>query len=102
MHYPPFVALANILVRSEKLEEALRLSGGLGEFLKDPPKTVRVMGPAAAPVVKLKSEYRYQFLLKSSSRRELAGLLKSARRFAEANKWPTTALIIDVDPLSLM
>ena len=102
MHYPPFAALANILVRSEKLEEALRLSGGLGEFLKDPPKTVRVLGPAAAAMVKLKSEYRYQFLLKSSSRRDLAQLLKGARHFAEEHKWPATALVIDVDPLSLM
>jgi len=30
MHYPPFSALANIIVRSEQLEEALRLSGLLG------------------------------------------------------------------------
>ena len=102
MHYPPFAALANILVRSEKLEEALRLSGGLAEFLKDPPKTVRVLGPAAATMVKLKSEYRYQFLLKSSSRRDLAQLLKGARHFAEEHKGPATALVIDVDPLSLM
>ncbi len=102
MHYPPFTAMANILVRSESLQEALQLSGMLGEHLKDPPENVRVMGPAAAPVVKLKAEYRYQFLIKSLSRRTLAALLKGARHFAESHKWPATALVIDVDPLSLM
>ncbi len=102
MHYPPFSAMANILVRSEKLEEALKLSGTLGEYLKNPPPNVKVLGPAAAPVVKLKSEYRYQFLIKSASRRTLAGLMKGVRRFAEEYRWPATALVVDVDPLSLM
>jgi primosomal protein N' (replication factor Y) len=74
----------------------------LGEYLKSPPENVRVLGPAAAPVVRLKAEYRYQFLLKALSRRTLGELLRSARRFAEDNKWPATALVIDVDPLSLM
>ncbi len=102
MHYPPFTAMANILVRSEKLEEALKLSGMLGEYLKDPPENVRVLGPAAAPVVRLKAEYRYQFLLKSTSRKTLGSLLKCARKFAGDHNWPATALVIDVDPLSLM
>ncbi|HZS51687.1 MAG TPA: primosomal protein N' [Bryobacterales bacterium] len=102
LHYPPFAALANILVRSAKLEEALKLSGMLGEYLKNSPKTVRVLGPAAAAMVKLKAEYRYQFLLKASSRRDLGQLLQGARRFAEEQKWPATALVIDVDPMSLM
>ncbi len=102
MHYPPFSAMANILVRSEKLEEALKLSGALGEYLKNPPANVKVLGPAAAAVVKLKSEYRYQFLIKSTSRRTLAELMRGARRFAEEYRWPATALVIDVDPLSLM
>ena len=30
MRYPPFSALANVLVRSEKQEEALRMSSELG------------------------------------------------------------------------
>ncbi|HYM09602.1 MAG TPA: primosomal protein N' [Bryobacterales bacterium] len=102
MHYPPFTALANVLVRSPRLEEALKLSGALGEHLKNPPENVRVLGPAAAAVVKLKTEYRYQFLIKAQSRRTLAALLKGARHFAEEQQWPATALVIDVDPLSLM
>jgi len=102
MHYPPFTALANVIVRSERLEEALQMAALLGERLKNPPEGVKVLGPAAAPVVKLKSEFRYQFLIKSLSRRALAQLLHGARRYAAQNHWPATALVIDVDPLSLM
>jgi primosomal protein N' (replication factor Y) len=102
MHYPPFTAMANIIVRNESLDEVLKLTGVLGEFLKDVPENVKVLGPAAAPVVKLKSEYRYQFLIKSLSRRTLGELLRGVRRFADAQHWPATGLVVDVDPMSLM
>ncbi len=102
MHYPPFTAMANVLVRSEKLQQALERSGLLGEFLKNTPEGVKILGPAAAPVVRLKAEYRYQFLIKARSRRTLGTLLKGVRQFAEEQRWPATALVIDVDPLSLM
>jgi len=50
----------------------------------------------------LKSEYRYQFLVKAASRKALNQLLQSIRAFALRHKWPATALVIDVDPLTLM
>ncbi len=102
MHYPPFVAMASMIVRSQKLEEALALSGHLGRQLRELPDGVQMKGPAAAPVVKLRTEYRYQFLLKARSRRALSKVLHDARDFALANDWPATALVIDVDPMSLM
>ena len=102
MHYPPFTAMANLLVRSEKQEEALRLSAELGRLLTPAPEKIKVMGPAEAPVPRLKNEFRYQLLIKSSSRKALNELLGRARDFASENKWPATALVIDVDPLTLM
>jgi primosomal protein N' (replication factor Y) len=41
-------------------------------------------------------------LIKSASRKALNELLVRAREFALQNKWPATALVIDVDPLTLM
>jgi primosomal protein N' (replication factor Y) len=102
MHYPPFTAMANLLVRGERQEEALRLSAELGRLLTPAPEKIRVMGPAEAPVPRLKSEFRYQLLIKSASRRVLNELLQRVRNFALDNKWPATALVIDVDPLTLM
>ncbi len=102
MHYPPFSAMANVLVRSEKKEMAMRMSTELGFLLNPPPEKLRVMGPAEAPVPRLKNEYRYQFLIKAASRKSLNELLQKIRNFAVEHKWGATALVIDVDPLTLM
>ena len=102
MAYPPFSAMANLLVRSGKQEEAFRMSAELARALTPAPERMRIMGPAEAPVVKLMKEYRYQFLIKAASRKALNELLRRAQAFARESKWSATALVIDVDPLSLM
>ncbi len=102
MNYPPFTSMATLLLRSQKLEETMAWSAALAKDLKNLPETVRVMGPAAAPMAKLKREYRFQFLLKASSRRALANAVQRARIFAQQHDWPVTALTADVDPVSLL
>ncbi len=102
MRYPPFSALANVLVRSQKQEEALALSTELGEMLDPAPEGLKILGPAEAPVPKLKSEFRYQLLIKAASRKRLNETLRELREFARERKWNPTALVIDVDPLTLM
>ncbi len=102
MRYPPFCAMANLLVRAEKQEDALRLSGELTILAENPGDCFKVLGPAEAPVPRLKNEFRYQMLVKSTSRTRLNQMLNRIRTHALDNKWPATALIIDVDPLSLL
>ena len=42
MHYPPFTALANVLVRSDKLDDALECAGWIGHwFKKTSPRAVK-------------------------------------------------------------
>jgi primosomal protein N' (replication factor Y) (superfamily II helicase) len=102
MHYPPFTALANVLIRSDKLDEALRYSGVLGKWFQDTRhEGVRVLGPAAAPIVRLKNDYRYHILLKSPSREKLNALLRALLDHAAAQKISRTNVIVDVDALSL-
>jgi primosomal protein N' (replication factor Y) (superfamily II helicase) len=103
MHYPPYSALANVLVRSEKLDEALQWSGILGKwFEKTRHEGIRVLGPAAAPIVRLKRDYRYHFVLKAASREKLNGLLRSMLIYASQQKIPRTQVIVDVDAIWLM
>ena len=103
MHYPPYSALANVLVRSDKLDEALRWSGVLGKWLETTRhEGVRVLGPAAAPIVRLKRDYRYHFVLKSESREKLNGLLRSMLIYALQQRIPRTQVIVDVDAVWLM
>ena len=103
MHYPPYSSLANVLVRSTKLDEALRWSGILGKwFEKTRHEGVRVLGPAAAPIVRLKKDFRYHFVLKSESREKMNRLLRSMLTHAAVEKIPRTNIIVDVDALWLM
>ena len=103
MHYPPYSALANVLVRSDKLDEALRWSGSLGKwFEKTRHEGIRVLGPAAAPIVRLKQDYRYHFVLKSASREKLNSTLRSMLIYAAQEKIPRTQVIVDVDAVWLM
>jgi primosomal protein N' (replication factor Y) len=103
MHYPPYSSLANVLVRSDKLDEALTWSGVLGKwFEKTRHEGIRVLGPAAAPIVRLKRDYRYHFVLKSASREKLNALLRTMLAHAAQQKIPRTQVIVDVDALWLM
>jgi primosomal protein N' (replication factor Y) (superfamily II helicase) len=103
MHYPPYSALANVLIRSDKLDEALQWSGILGKwFGKTRHEGIRVLGPAAAPILRLKRDYRYHFVLKSASRERLNALLRSMLGYAASQKIPRMQVIVDVDALWLM
>jgi primosomal protein N' (replication factor Y) len=103
MHYPPFSAVSNVLVRSPKLEEALAWSGVLGKwFASTRLEAVRVMGPAAAVIVRLKTEYRYHFLLKSASRERMNDVLRAMLEHADTQKIPRNHVVVDVDALSLI
>ncbi len=102
MKYPPFSAMANVIVRAAKQEDALRMSTDLGHALTPAPENMKLMGPAEAPVPRLKDEFRYQMLIKSGSRKALNAILKKAQEFARERKWNATALVIDVDPLTLL
>ncbi|MFZ0299761.1 MAG: primosomal protein N' [Candidatus Sulfotelmatobacter sp.] len=103
MHYPPYSALANVLIRSNKLDEALEWSGTLGKwFEQNRHEGVRVLGPATAPIMRLKRDYRYHFVLKSPSREKLNRTLRAMLAYAAQRKIPRTQVIVDVDALWLM
>jgi primosomal protein N' (replication factor Y) len=103
MAYPPFTSLANVIVRDTSLERALRWSRQLSEYFSPHDgKGARILGPATAPLARLKKEHRFQFLLKSPKRSVLTKLLSGAVDYCEAKEIPQTAVLVDMDPLSLL
>jgi primosomal protein N' (replication factor Y) len=103
MRYPPFAALANVLIQSDQLEEVLAISTQLGKwFAANRPDSVRILGPAPAPIPRIKRIHRYHLLLKSERRDALSTLLRSLLRFIEEANIPRRAVTIDVDALHLM
>jgi primosomal protein N' (replication factor Y) len=102
LHYPPFTALASILVRDRKIENAIRWSRALAAYFAPyENRGVKILGPAAAPLARLRQEYRFQFLLKSPQRSALSQALSGALDFCAQKEIPETAVIVDVDPASL-
>ena len=103
MAYPPFTSLANVIVRDRNLEKAIRWSRQLSEYFSPHDgKGIRILGPATAPLARLKKEHRFQFLLKSPKRSLLSKLLGGALAHCDAKEIPQTAVLVDMDPLSLL
>src|SRR5258708_7487441 len=50
----------------------------------------------------LRKEHRFQFLLKSPKRFVLTKLLSGAMTYCDAKEIPQTAVLVDMDPLSLL
>ena len=102
MMYPPFTSLANVIVRDVKVENAIRWSRQLSDyFVPYDGQGVRILGPASAPLARLKKEHRYQFLLKSAKKSVLTKILSGALAFCDANDIPQTAVLVDMDPVTL-
>jgi primosomal protein N' (replication factor Y) len=103
MAYPPFTSLANVIVRDTSLEQAIQWSREISQYFAPfNSESLRVLGPAAAPLAKLKREHRFQFLLKSKSRAKLTRVLSGVLPYCDVKQIPQTAILADVDPLSLL
>jgi primosomal protein N' (replication factor Y) len=104
LSYPPFVSLAALLVRGNELGRTLAtaeaLKGALDEANAD--RSCRVLGPAPAPLARLRGEHRIQILLKSRSRPRLRGVLDLALADAAARGCDLHAVNVEIDPVNLM
>ena len=100
--YPPFTSMASVTIRSSDLSVATKAAAELARHLQPEPEGLRLLGPASAPLVRLRTDYRFQLLVKSLRRPAIAKLLSKARRFADQRQWPATGLVLDVDPVDFL
>ena len=102
--YPPFVALASILVHAGDLgrvrADALELRRELDKANSD--RTCRILGPAPAPLARLKGEHRFQLLIKSRSRRELRRVADAALKSIAEGGGNLRSINLEIDPISIM
>jgi primosomal protein N' (replication factor Y) len=99
MRYPPVVALINIVIRGRSQEAAMADGTELAHLLREAPTSFRVLGPAPAPLVKLKGEHRVQLLLKGARRTEMRKALQAVLKGMSDRR---TRIAIDIDPLSVL
>ena len=102
--YPPFVALASFLVHGPDLgkvrTDALELRKQLD--LANQHRTSRILGPAPAPLARLKGEHRFQLLIKSRSRRRLREVADAAMKGVADRGINLRAINLEIDPVSMM
>ena len=102
MRYPPTVALINAVVRARTFVGAMDDAAAIVNKLRehDPSlKHFRVLGPAPAPLGKLRGEYRAQFLVKGTNRKRMREVLLGVMAERPDLARRTT---IDIDPLSVL
>lgn len=104
--YPPFGRLALLRFLSSDhsvAQNASRMAANrLLKLQKSNPKiSFEVLGPTPSPLQRIRNEYRYQILLKSSSAKVLNQL---CRWLQEQGEWlpSKTKMQVDIDPLSMM
>ncbi len=103
LQYPPYSVLTNVVLRSEKMEEAAGWAAQIGRYLeREKFVGVRVLGPAAAPIVKLKRIWRFHLILRADRRSALNDALHRVLAFAERAEIPRQGIVVDVDAMSLM
>ena len=98
MRYPPQVAMVNIVVRGRTFAEAMDGAHDLADAARGA-KGFAILGPAPAPLTKLRGEHRAQFFLKGTSRKAMREALQLA-----VSRQPKLAkrISIDIDPLSML
>jgi primosomal protein N' (replication factor Y) len=98
MRYPPAVALVNTVVRAADREVAMEDAARIVNRLRHAPG-LRVLGPAPAPLQRLKGEYRVQFFIKGTHRTAMRGRLEGVLADEPELRKRVT---VDVDPLSVL
>jgi primosomal protein N' (replication factor Y) len=104
MRYPPAVALINAVVKARTHATAMddasevvqALRGGAPAGFTPP---FRVLGPAQAPLSRLKGEHRAQFFIKGTHRMAMRQALAAA---LDARPEIKRRTIVDVDPMSVL
>jgi primosomal protein N' (replication factor Y) (superfamily II helicase) len=104
MHYPPFTALINICVHDKEFDRASNAAADLARELREAARdsALRILGPAPAPISRIKGEHRFQILIKARSRKRAREALDLAMDRALAAGYNPRSISIEVDPVSLM
>jgi primosomal protein N' (replication factor Y) len=102
--YPPFVALSSLLVHGTDIArvraEAVELRKELDRANSE--RSARILGPAPAPLARLKGEYRVQLLIKCRNRHQLRKIIDDALKSLNERNVSLRSINVEIDPVSIM
>jgi primosomal protein N' (replication factor Y) len=105
LEYPPYARLAMVRIEGEEPRPLASVAEAVAKSLgRDPTSAeLRVLGPAPAPIERIKRRYRWQVLVKSRQLRTMRSVL--ARMRAEIGPYADrqhVSLAIDIDPVRML
>ncbi len=107
LNYPPFSRIVRFRssdVRAEKAFEKLKRLRAISEKISATQKglsVLEILGPAPAPLSRIKNKYRFHMLIKSPSHSLIKSFMDNLLKY-EKELFQSPTIKIDVDPLSLL
>ena len=103
LDYPPFTALALLVFRDRNPDTARERASRVAAALRQKRFAgLNVLGPAPAPLERLRGEYRMQVLLKAARRPVIREALADATAQIERLRLRPESVTVDVDPVSTL
>jgi primosomal protein N' (replication factor Y) len=102
LDYPPFSKLLRIIVSAADRSEALQIAGAVAHTIRARlhHKNVACLGPAPAPIEKIRTLWRYHILLKSKSAGELQSVMKQLKQVHATSD--SVRIAYDLDPHDML
>jgi primosomal protein N' (replication factor Y) len=104
--YPPTVGLANVVVSGTREAEVAEAAVTVADWLRGAATArapgVEVVGPAPAPLSRIRGRWRWHVLLRARDRALLGRLARYAARRAPIHASRGLRLVVDRDPVSLL
>jgi primosomal protein N' (replication factor Y) len=105
--YPPFTRMINVRVEGKDEMQVRELAERLAQHFQasaqQASKTPVILGPAPAPIERIKNRVRWQVLLKGEDRGSLHALVRRVQsEFLRQQRLPSIRTLIDVDPYNML
>ena len=102
--YPPFGTLARIVVRSESQErvkqQGEQIADVIQQVAQEQGQSLMVLGPAPAPVEKLRGKYRFHILIRAGIDCHLQPVIQQAT--TRIPNIDNVQWIVDIDPMDML
>ncbi len=109
LFYPPFSRLVLIRFQGKEEKRVEKTAEVFGEKLcsrlkakGNSLKSYQILGPAPAPLPRIKDDYRYQILIKTKDIRAITRRIDSILEKSNSRDYPGVKIFLEVDPLDIM